>query len=79
MSKTSIEIYLRVKPTKKAAEGYDLDIDEKKLLFDIPKDENQGIVNNSREHYKFKFNDVFDMDSKQDLVFDRIAKPVISG
>lgn len=34
-------------------------------------------VNNQRELYEFKFNGILGPDSKQDEVFDRVARPVV--
>uniref|UniRef100_A0A670YDY8 Kinesin-like protein n=1 Tax=Pseudonaja textilis TaxID=8673 RepID=A0A670YDY8_PSETE len=42
----------------------------------VPRDLSDGFVNNKRESYKFKFQKVFDQESKQDDIFETIAKPV---
>uniref|UniRef100_A0A8D2IZ25 Kinesin-like protein n=1 Tax=Varanus komodoensis TaxID=61221 RepID=A0A8D2IZ25_VARKO len=42
----------------------------------VPRDLADGFVNNKRESYKFKFQKVFDQESKQDEIFEAIAKPV---
>lgn len=49
-----------------------------KLCFHLPRDETQGLINNSRENYDFRFDRVFDTDTKQEEVFDVIAKPVVN-
>ena len=47
------------------------------LHFHMPKDETQGLINNSRENYDYRFHRVFDQITKQEEVFDVIAKPVV--
>lgn len=48
-----------------------------KLTFHIPKDEAQGLINNSKEDYDFRFDRIFDTDTKQEEIFDNVAKPVV--
>uniref|UniRef100_A0A5F8HK65 Kinesin-like protein n=1 Tax=Monodelphis domestica TaxID=13616 RepID=A0A5F8HK65_MONDO len=58
---------------------YSIDEDEKAisaLEIILPRDLADGFVNNKRESYKFKFQKIFDQESKQDSIFDIIAKPV---
>ena len=91
MSKNSaIEIFLRVRPTKKPFNGLSniekwvisliiklaLRPEDKKIDIQVPKDPTQGYVNNQKEHYTFMFNDVFGMDAKQQDIFDNVAKDV---
>ncbi|XP_044531235.1 kinesin-like protein KIF6 [Gracilinanus agilis] len=81
MVKQTIQIFARVKPTsRKQPQGiYSVDEDEKAisaLEIILPRDLADGFVNNKRESYKFKFQRIFDQESKQDSIFDIIAKPV---
>ncbi|XP_056674154.1 kinesin-like protein KIF6 isoform X4 [Monodelphis domestica] len=81
MVKQTIQIFARVKPTsRKQPQGiYSIDEDEKAisaLEIILPRDLADGFVNNKRESYKFKFQKIFDQESKQDSIFDIIAKPV---
>jgi kinesin family protein 6/9 len=84
MSET-IKIYARVRPPFKkrkfSADRYDIQSDTEKprLTFRIPKDEAQGLINNSREVYDFQFDHVFDTQTKQEEVFDCVAKDVIDS
>lgn len=41
----------------------------------IPKDSG-GYINNTREDFSFKFNGIMPMETKQDQVFDIVAKDV---
>uniref|UniRef100_A0A7N4PLR9 Kinesin family member 6 n=1 Tax=Sarcophilus harrisii TaxID=9305 RepID=A0A7N4PLR9_SARHA len=81
MVKQTIQIFARVKPTsRKQPQGiYSIDEDEKSvaaLEIILPRDLADGFVNNKRESYKFKFQRIFDQESKQDTIFEIIAKPV---
>lgn len=83
----TIKIFGRVRPCKdrevNSKKRYTLDQpepgyeDTPQLHFYLPKDEHQGLINNSRETYDFKFNRVFDQRTSQEEVFDRVAKDVV--
>ncbi|XP_057285974.1 kinesin-like protein KIF6 isoform X1 [Pezoporus wallicus] len=81
MAKETILVYARVKPLGRRQEAgiYSIEDDEKSLStleIIVPHDLADGVVNNKRESYKFKFQKIFDQEAKQDVVFDSIAKPV---
>ncbi|XP_034283909.1 kinesin-like protein KIF6 isoform X2 [Pantherophis guttatus] len=81
MVKQTIQIYGRVKPLGKRQTPGIYSIDEIEtsafgLEIIVPRDLSDGFVNNKRESYKFKFQKVFDQESKQDDIFETIAKPV---
>ncbi|XP_029622712.1 kinesin-like protein KIF6 isoform X2 [Salmo trutta] len=79
MVKQSIQIFARVKPTKKTASVYCVDNEEPAgsiLEFLVPKDLADGFINNKKETYKFRFQEVFDQTVKQEDIFEAIAKPV---
>nr|XP_028580239.1 kinesin-like protein KIF6 isoform X1 [Podarcis muralis] len=81
MVKQTIQIYARVKPLgRRQPPGiYSVEEDEASafsLEIIVPRDLADGFVNNKRESYKFKFQKVFDQESKQDEIFEAIAKPV---
>nr|XP_060610072.1 kinesin-like protein KIF6 isoform X1 [Anolis sagrei ordinatus] len=81
MVKQTIQIFARVKPLgRRQPPGiYSVDEDETStfsLEIIVPHDLADGFVNNKRESYKFKFQKVFDQESKQDEIFEAIAKPV---
>uniref|UniRef100_A0A3B3QIB5 Kinesin-like protein n=1 Tax=Paramormyrops kingsleyae TaxID=1676925 RepID=A0A3B3QIB5_9TELE len=80
MVKQTIQIFARVKPTNKAI--YSVDEDEQdgsSLEFLVPRDLADGFVNNKKESYSFRFQKVFDQMSKQEEIFDNIAKPVVDS
>ncbi|KAK1171195.1 kinesin-like protein KIF6 isoform X1 [Acipenser oxyrinchus oxyrinchus] len=79
MVKQTIQIFARIKPTKKIAGVFSVDDEEHgntNLEFLIPHDLADGFVNNKKETYRFKFQKVFDQGAKQEDVFENIAKPV---
>lgn len=81
MSKNAaIDIYLRVRPTKKKSEKFHLLDGDNKAIFTGLKQMKKGeYVNNTRNDYSFVFNDVFGMETKQEEVFERVAKDVIDS
>ncbi|XP_078590426.1 kinesin-like protein KIF6 isoform X2 [Branchiostoma floridae x Branchiostoma japonicum] len=81
MVKQTIKIFCRVKPTKGKTGLYEVDEDESglpKLSFFVPKDQSQ-IVNNTKEEYNFRFQRVFEQQTKQEEVFEHVAQPVIDN
>ncbi|XP_008300477.1 kinesin-like protein KIF6 [Stegastes partitus] len=79
MVKHTIQIFGRIKPTKKTAAVYSVDNEEQtgaSLEFVVPRDLADGFVNNKRECYKFRFQKVFDQTTNQEEIFEHIAKPV---
>ncbi|XP_018610608.2 kinesin-like protein KIF6 isoform X1 [Scleropages formosus] len=79
MVKQTIQIFARVKPTKKSPSVYSVDEDERagsSLEFLVPRDLADGFVNNKKENYRFRFQKVFDQTAKQEEIFEHIAKPV---
>lgn len=45
----------------------------------LEKDENQGYINNQKEKTVFKFDQIFDMDTRQEKIFDKAAKDVVDA
>ncbi|KAI2654650.1 Kinesin-like protein KIF6 [Labeo rohita] len=78
MVKQTIQIFARVKPTKKPTAEYFVDSEEQggSLEFVVPRDLADGVINNKRENYKFRFQRVFDQTANQEEIFEAIAKPV---
>ncbi|XP_058470449.1 kinesin-like protein KIF6 [Solea solea] len=79
MVKQRIQIYGRIKPTKKTTTVYSVDNEEQtgaSVEFVVPRDLADGFVNNKRECYKFRFQKVFDQAVEQEEIFQNIAKPV---
>ena len=54
----------------------EIDSDGQKAEYCMPK---KGINNHQLENRVFKFNEVFGMETKQEKIFDRVAKDVIDS
>ncbi|XP_072103617.1 kinesin-like protein KIF6 isoform X2 [Mobula birostris] len=78
MVKQTIRIFARLRPIKRPVVLYSLDDDngDSVLEFVVPHDAADGFINNKRESYKFKFQQIFDQGAKQEEIFENIAKPV---
>ncbi|XP_077869176.1 LOW QUALITY PROTEIN: kinesin-like protein KIF6 [Saccoglossus kowalevskii] len=79
MVKQGIQIFCRIKPARGKSALYDFDDEDdrlSKLCFVVPKDQAEGFINNKKEQYKFKFKRVFDQQTKQDEIFENVAKDV---
>ncbi|XP_056624646.1 kinesin-like protein KIF6 isoform X2 [Triplophysa dalaica] len=78
MVKQTIEVFARVKPTKKPTTVYSVDCEDQgdSLEFVVPRDLADGFVNNKKENYKFRFQKVFERTVNQEEIFESIAKPV---
>ena len=88
-SSDAIRIFARIRPCREKGgssqlrKNYRLDQaepteeQEPQLHFCLPKNETQGLINNSRENYDFRFHRVFDQATSQEEVFDVVAKEVV--
>ncbi|XP_076605030.1 kinesin-like protein KIF6 [Chaetodon auriga] len=79
MVKQTIQIFGRIKPTKRNTAVYSVDNEEQtgaSLQFVVRRDLADGVVNNKKERYKFRYQKVFDQAVKQEEIFENIAKPV---
>ncbi|XP_051941672.1 kinesin-like protein KIF6 isoform X1 [Hippocampus zosterae] len=79
MVKQTIQVYARIKPTKKNTAVYSVNNEPQTsaaLEFVVPKDMADGFVNNKRECFSFRFQKVFDQTTNQEEIFEHIAKPV---
>jgi len=74
-----IQIFLRIRPSKKAKGYVDVDeADNSALNFHIPKNDDL-IVNNTRENYRFKFNGILPQQTQQEEVFDKVGRQAVSN
>ena len=79
MGKTKgIEVFCRVRPTKKPYPGLALTPDQGKVEFNFQRD---GLrhAEIKDDYYQFKFNGIFDMLTQQERVFNEVAKDVVDG
>jgi hypothetical protein len=74
---SSIEIFLRMRPINSGAIApYEVDVDAGTVVLTIPRQASLGMMNHQREHYNFSFTGIFQMESKQDEVFHKVAHKV---
>ncbi|KAI8807854.1 kinesin-like protein KIF6-like protein [Cladochytrium replicatum] len=88
---SSIKIFARVRPPRPRSNlhstpgrywvdvGEEQGLENNKLGFLVPKDEAQGLVNNQKESFDFKFDYVFDVNATQDEIFDKVGKEVVQN
>ncbi|XP_073392239.1 uncharacterized protein [Physcomitrium patens] len=77
---STIDIYLRVRPISSGAKAVlELNQEEGRVTWTIPRHVSLGLANHQREHFTFKFTGLFDMESKQDEVFQKVAHKVVIG
>lgn len=82
MVKYGIEIFSRVKPGKGRLGDCDCEDGEdgySYVSFHVPKDLARDFINNKKEMYKFRFNKAFDRHTKQDDIFEHVARGVIDN
>eukprot|EP01006_Ploeotia_vitrea_P014799 TRINITY_DN4054_c0_g1_i1.p1 TRINITY_DN4054_c0_g1~~TRINITY_DN4054_c0_g1_i1.p1 ORF type:complete len:723 (+),score=70.71 TRINITY_DN4054_c0_g1_i1:34-2202(+) len=75
--KDTIKIYLRIRPSNNVSNNFTVDkgFDDDKVSFHMDK-LNQGYINNTKENWKFKFNRIYLPETKQEDIFEGIAKDV---
>ena len=86
---SNIETYLRLKPilyekcTNKDIKNkmikYEIDKDNNKIEIQIPNEYNSGYINNSKKSYEFKFTEIFEPDSTQEEIFNKIGNKIINS
>ena len=87
MVKEGIKIFCRVRPASLKPDqvgSYFIKSPESakeshSISFQIPKTGNEGLVNNRKDIYHFKFNQIFQPNSSQDDVFIQVASSVIDN
>ena len=77
---TAIQVYLRIRPSEKPSRYFARDdINENRLIFNIPKIDKNELVNNSRTAYGFQFHGILDEKATQENVFKTIGIPAIKN
>ena len=76
--KNGIEVFVRVRPNKKFDPQIILTPDENKVEFNLIRDKVDDGTQIER-HHRFEFNGILDPMTRQETVFDKIAKDVIDG
>jgi len=78
MGKAHIDVYARIRPTKKPSPHVQIDYADHAIAVHIPKHD-QGLINNQRENYQFAFTRVLDQSITQEAVFETVAQPVVDS
>ncbi|KAL3687670.1 hypothetical protein R1sor_013979 [Riccia sorocarpa] len=78
---SQIEIHLRMRPVPShiPTADYEVDHGEQTVEWVIPRQAVVGMHNHQREKYNFAFTRILSTETKQDEVFDSVAKKVIMG
>ena len=76
--KAHIDVFARIRPTKKASPNVDIDYADHAIAVHLPKHE-QGLINNQKENFSFAFTRVLDQTITQDSVFETVAQPVVDS
>lgn len=77
-ARKGIDIFLRLRPSKRPSSYWNIADDEEHVTFDVPAVESAGgTANNTRASHSFRFNGILGMKAEQDEVFSVVAKPPI--
>ena len=86
MVKEGIKIFCRLRPNLNASttgpfliKTPETQKESYGISFQVPKNANDGLVNNKKDVYSFKFNQVFQTETSQDEVFTQVASTVIDN
>ena len=74
-TKSTISVYVRVKPTQLSSKLCRIDPDQSAIFFTVPIDAHSTGPNHSRDGHAFKFDDILDMGVQQKDVFEKVAVP----
>ena len=78
MAEHKINVFLRMRPTKKGQVQHELVDDGAGVVFDVPKENlSTEVINNSKERHEFRFAQVFERDARQEDIFKAVALPTI--
>jgi len=80
MSEHRINIFLRLRPTKGQICKYEALEDSSKIVIEVPKENMaQEVINNQKEKHEFSFNHIFDRETRQEDIFNKVAGPVMNA
>eukprot|EP00424_Heterocapsa_rotundata_P004740 CAMPEP_0168701790 /NCGR_PEP_ID=MMETSP0503-20121227/38189_1 /TAXON_ID=89963 /ORGANISM="Heterocapsa rotundata, Strain SCCAP K-0483" /LENGTH=103 /DNA_ID=CAMNT_0008747873 /DNA_START=53 /DNA_END=361 /DNA_ORIENTATION=+ len=77
MASSNIKVFLRVRPSGRAAPGFLVNTETGTVEVEVDKNGNDYDVNNVKTTHKFRFEGVLGMQVSQEDVLNQIAKPVI--
>jgi len=76
MAEHKINVFLRLRPTKKPVSAYEIVDEGGGVVVEVPKDGTE-VINNTKERHEYRFAKVFDRDARQEDVFSLVALPTI--
>lgn len=77
---SNIQVFLRVRPSKKPSGYFQLDdLEKNRIIFSLPDNFKSDYVNNSKLKYSFEFNGLIDMAASQEDVFKRVGVPAVQN
>eukprot|EP01031_Cornospumella_fuschlensis_P038170 gene38170-46380_t len=72
-SDANILTFLRIRPSKKASNYFNVDDMEKNaIFFSLPENYRSEYINNSKLKHTFRFNGILDMTATQEQVFSKV-------
>jgi len=74
-----IEVFGRVRPSKRPASSFEVDYVDHAVAVTIPKSLSGGLINNQKERWAFPFSRVLDASTNQETVFEVVARPVVDS
>jgi hypothetical protein len=77
MTKSAIEVFVRVKPTYTPSRYVRVDTSNNLVFFHFPLDVANPLINTSKSDYNFRFNQVFNVDATQEAIFGTVAEKVV--
>ncbi|KAL4859263.1 Kinesin-like protein KIF6 [Chlorella vulgaris] len=77
LNQQRIAVYLRLRPVPRPSGRVLTGAEDGWVEFNVPKDTSQGLINNSRESYRFAFDGLLPPAAGQAEVFERVALPVL--
>jgi kinesin family member 6/9 len=75
----NIQVFCRIKPSKRPSGYFDADSGGRQLSFDLPSSAATDLINNSKVNHKFLFDGLFAPSATQDDVFDRVARDAVDN
>ena len=77
-AKSTISVFVRVKPTHTPSKLCRIDPEQNAIFFTVPIDAHSTGPNHSRGGHAFKFDDILDMEAQQKDIFEKVAVPSLN-
>ncbi|CAE8646945.1 unnamed protein product, partial [Polarella glacialis] len=77
MTASNIKVFLRVRPSAKPSAGFQANLEQGTVTFDLDKGLTDHEINNNKTQHSYRFDGVMGMKTSQEDVLSTVAKPVI--